>query len=147
MELRNVYEEYLLHNSSFVDRLDAHLTAAGTCKKDECVNPTSVLHPAGDAMDFFDTLDQKFDKYYSSLEKFKYMECLPYPSVDNEVGFRNLTYVPPDTVIKKHAREVLSQWGVNKFSYKEKFNSVPIDEESTNLDITPLITKLAHLFH
>jgi N-acetylglucosamine-6-sulfatase len=53
--------------SKVVPRLDALLMVTKSCKGKTCVDPWSVIHPAGDVKTLGDALSPKYDLFYTNI--------------------------------------------------------------------------------
>ena len=62
--------------TTVIPRLDALLMVTKSCKGHTCVDPWSVIHPAGDVKTLADALRADFDDfYYSVAERVRFDKC------------------------------------------------------------------------
>lgn len=53
--------------SKLLPRLDALLMVTKSCKAQTCIDPWSVIHPAGDVKTLAGALDGRFDAFYADI--------------------------------------------------------------------------------
>ncbi|KZF19630.1 Arylsulphatase [Xylona heveae TC161] len=74
-------------------RLDALLLVLKSCKRDECIHPWRVLHPAGNVNTLWDALDSVFDQFYVEEQaKVEFSRCEPGYILDAEGPKQALMY-------------------------------------------------------
>lgn len=84
--------------SKLVDRLDATLSAAATCKGIQCINPLSMLHPENSSITFSSALNPIFDAQYSQYKKFRFTQCTSIFQPETEISFGRIAVpVVPDS--------------------------------------------------
>ncbi|KAJ1957486.1 hypothetical protein EC988_000804 [Linderina pennispora] len=80
-QLKNLYGRT---DPNLLNRLDALLSVLYNCKGDVCKSPWNSLHKDNKVKSLKDALKPKYDKYYKSLPKFRFLKCKVYYDVDNE---------------------------------------------------------------
>ncbi|KAJ1945224.1 hypothetical protein FBU59_002373, partial [Linderina macrospora] len=80
-QLKNLYNRT---DSNFLNRLDALLSMLYNCKGEVCKFPRATLHKDGKVKSLKDALKPKYDAYYRSLPKFRFLKCKFYFDADNE---------------------------------------------------------------
>ncbi|KAG0236794.1 hypothetical protein BGW42_002662 [Actinomortierella wolfii] len=97
-QVENLYDTTLTENPSLIDRLDALLNVLRTCKGQTCRDPWSALHAPKEGnvqsgqellngkkvRTLKDALSESFDKYYASLPRFAFKDCVNYYESTNE---------------------------------------------------------------
>jgi hypothetical protein len=63
------------HVVKLVDMLDAIMSAAVTCRGEECLNPVAMLHNDRADMTFDQAMSPEYDDMYFAFEKFRFIQC------------------------------------------------------------------------
>jgi hypothetical protein len=65
----------LLRHQPFTTGLDAIMSAAVTCRGEECLNPVAMLHNDRADMTFDQAMSTEYDDMYFAFEKFRFIQC------------------------------------------------------------------------
>jgi N-acetylglucosamine-6-sulfatase len=90
--------------SKVIPRLDALLMVTKSCKGHTCVDPWSIIHPAGNVKTLSGALNKRFDHFYASVSAtVSFEKC--------ELGYILESEGPQKAVVFE---EGLSDWLVNE---------------------------------